>query len=254
MTQNDKVISNFLHSLGPWNQSVVIGGGYALIIYKLYLSNTSAPNPVGTKDIDSLISRKSPQISPKNIDRHLKSAGFHTQYKTLDTPPTQSYTKEISGEEIEIEFLTDNLTRENKDQNVSISGVTAQPLSYLQLSLQNSIPFKTHSNQSGLVVSPGAWVFHKGLTFPKRKHLSKKLKDLYGIWYTATQLGSFSSLAIAELQSHMQDNASWAKTFKKNLSSWTENASPNDYINLESQDPSGHLSKRSFTKLIESLS
>jgi len=34
---------------------------------------------------------------------------------------------------------------------------------------------------SGQVVSPGAWMFHKGLVFPKRNDKMKRHKDLYGI-------------------------------------------------------------------------
>jgi len=54
--QEDKIISEFLKSLGPWRQFVVIGGGFALFIYKLYLADPELKNlPVGTRDIDSLI-------------------------------------------------------------------------------------------------------------------------------------------------------------------------------------------------------
>jgi len=33
--QEDKIISEFLKSLGLWREFVVIGGGFALFIYKL---------------------------------------------------------------------------------------------------------------------------------------------------------------------------------------------------------------------------
>lgn len=32
--QEDKIISEFLESIGPWRAFVVIGGGFALFIYK----------------------------------------------------------------------------------------------------------------------------------------------------------------------------------------------------------------------------
>lgn len=35
--QEDKIISEFLKSLGPWRELVVIGGGFALFIYKTIL-------------------------------------------------------------------------------------------------------------------------------------------------------------------------------------------------------------------------
>ena len=47
--QEDKIISEFLKSLGPWREFVVIGGGFALFIYKLYLTDPKLENlPVGT--------------------------------------------------------------------------------------------------------------------------------------------------------------------------------------------------------------
>jgi hypothetical protein len=64
--QEDKIISEFLKSLGPWRDFVVIGGGFALFIYKLYLADPKLENPpVGTRDIDSLIPRRIPEISKK---------------------------------------------------------------------------------------------------------------------------------------------------------------------------------------------
>ena len=66
--QEDQIISEFLESIGPWRDYVVIGGGFALFIYKLYLSDPKLKNfPVGTRDIDSLIPRKIPEVSKKNI-------------------------------------------------------------------------------------------------------------------------------------------------------------------------------------------
>jgi len=66
--QEDKIISEFLESIGPWRDFVVIGGGFALFIYKLYLSDPKLKNPpIGTRDIDSLISARIPEVSKKNI-------------------------------------------------------------------------------------------------------------------------------------------------------------------------------------------
>ena len=68
--QEDKIISEFLESIGPWRDFVVIGGDFALFIYKLYLSDPKLKNPpVGTRDIDSLLPR-----NPRNITKeHSKS-------------------------------------------------------------------------------------------------------------------------------------------------------------------------------------
>ncbi len=44
----------------------------------------------------------------------------------------------FDGIEIEIEFLTDTATRNDKNKNVVIAGIVAQPLSYLTLNLQTT--------------------------------------------------------------------------------------------------------------------
>ncbi len=79
--------------------------------------------PIGTRDIDSLIARKIPEISKKNIQNYLQEAGFIHVFKDINDPATEAYLKEISGAEIEIEFLTDDAVRKDKNKNVVIAGV-----------------------------------------------------------------------------------------------------------------------------------
>ena len=101
--QEDKIISEFLESIGPWRDFVVIGGGFALFIYKLYLSDPKLKNPpVGTRDIDSLIPRKIPEVSKKNIQSYLREAGFNHVFKDLDDPATEAYVKDIAGARLKL--------------------------------------------------------------------------------------------------------------------------------------------------------
>ncbi len=180
-SQEDKIISEFLSSIGPWGEFVVIGGGFALFIYRLYQADPKiGNNPVGTMDIDSLIPRKVPEISKKNIAMHLQEAGFTHIFKGVDIPATEAYVKEIGGSEVEIEFLTDSATRNDKTRNVSISGVVAQPLRYLTLSLQKSMGFQTYSGKPGRVVSPEAWIFTKGLPLQEERPPQRGLKTSTG--------------------------------------------------------------------------
>lgn len=139
--------------------------------------------------MDTLIPRKISKVSTKDISEHLQEHGFKHKHKDLQNPPTESYIKEINGVEIEVEFLTSDNVRKDKLKNLQVGGIVAQPLSYLELSLKTTTPFTTSSGQKGFVVSPASWIFHKGLTFPKRKNATKKLKDFYGIWYVLNQLG-----------------------------------------------------------------
>lgn len=208
---------------------------------------------MGTRDIDSLIPRNIPEVSKKNIQSYLREAGFNHVFKDLDVPATEAYVKDIAGAEVEIEFLTDDSVRNNKDKNVEIAGIVAQPLSYLTLSLQTTLKFQTHSNVVGNVVTPGAWIFHKGLTFTKRKSSLKTLKDLYGIWYVASQLGDFSDHALDEFKALAKLHPKWFKTFQRNLQNWLNNVSPSDWSKLEFQDPSGKLRKLNFEQIVRAL-
>jgi hypothetical protein len=252
--QEDKIISEFLKSLGPWREFVVIGGGFALFIYKLYLADPMLENlPVGTRDIDSLIPRRVPEISKKNIAKYLDEAGFTHVFKDVDIPATESFMKIIDGVEVEIEFLTDTATRDDKNKNVVIAGIVAQPLSYLTLSLQTTMEFQTYSHEMGKVVSPGAWIFHKGLTFTRRKSSSKMLKDLYGIWYVSTQLQDFSEQALNEFAFLSQQHPKWLQIFQKQLFNWMSQTSPEEWTKFEAQDPSGKLKKLAFEKSVKAL-
>lgn len=79
------------------------------------------------------------------------------------------------------------------------------------------------------------------------------LKDLYGIWYVATQLGDFSEQALDEFAFLSKQNPKWLQTFRKQLSNWMNQASPAEWSKLESQDPSGKLKKLSFERIIKRL-
>ena len=184
--REDLIISDFLKSLEEWNKYLIIGGGYAPIIYKLYFDNVNTEiSPVATRDIDTIIPRiKLKNIfEEKNIDSVLISHGFkHSSDDLLGKPPAEKYIKEIDGIEIEIEFLTDKQFRNHKEKNLKIAGVVAQTLSYIEMSYNEPLSFKTKQDFNGLVVNPAAYIFHKALIFNKRKTGSnKKFKDLYGI-------------------------------------------------------------------------
>jgi hypothetical protein len=249
--KEEKIIEEILKSLGSWANEVVIGGGYALLIYRLCLSKNTEPMPAATRDVDSLI----PRIVGKKkteLAKVLKSAGFEHQFKDDGHPPTESYIKEIHGEEIELEFLTDDRVRKNRGKNIEISGVVAQPLSYLEMSLENVTEFSTKNKLRGKVVSPGAWAFHKALTFPRRRDKIKAKKDLYGFWFVFRKLDVISDGAMSEIIELMKANPAWAKTMRKNLKT-IDDWSPKEWEVLEVQDPSGELSKNGFKELLKNF-
>lgn len=79
------------------------------------------------------------------------------------------------------------------------------------------------------------------------------LKDLYEIWYVATQLADFSDQALAEFAFLSQQHPKWLQTFQKQLSNWMNQASPAEWSKLESQDQSGKLKKLGFERIVKKV-
>jgi len=71
-----KCTEDVFSAIGEWRDSAVLGGGVALLIYDRYLAPQSS-NPVGTADMDVLISRK-PEVASqiKKLDLILEEKGF----------------------------------------------------------------------------------------------------------------------------------------------------------------------------------
>lgn len=237
--------------LKPWNDQLVVGGGVALILYDLVLSKANS-GAVGTTDIDYLIPRKPVKVGDEKISELLISSGYQPKNKSIDTPAVQSFIKQFDEIEIEVEFLTDNKSRNQEDVVIiGDAGVNAQALSYIEMSLKEVMPLSLPSGALISVVKPEAWVFHKGLTFTKRTAKGKKYKDLYGIWFVLTQLNDVSFAVQKALLNLMKNNpAPWTKTFKENLKSWIDSATPQDWDLLEQQDVTGKLSKSGFLAII----
>lgn len=171
----------------------------------------------------------------------------------MDIPSVQSFIKKIDDIEVEVEFLTDNKSREQESVlEIKDVGVNAQTLSYIEMSLQEAISLSLPNGETIMVVKPEAWVFHKGLTFTRRTAEAKKYKDLYGIWFVLTQLGNTSQVVQKRLSKLMtQGHESWAKTFKLNLTFWVNNATPKDWDLLQKQDINGILTKENFLAVLK---
>ena len=252
--QLNTVLSEVLKTLGPFTSEVVIGGGVALLIYRYFLKSVSknAPIPAATDDLDLLIPRMLTNRPAQSLSARLENAGFECKTNSIESIPVESYAATIGGQEIILEFLTDRRSRGNKNTNVIVAGISAQPLPYIEMSQQNSIKFMTTSGVSGQVVAPGSWIFHKALTFDRRASKNKQAKDLYGIWYAGSQLNDLSSQAQSELKLLAASYPkNWAVSARKGLHNWVDDASPRDWERLESQDPVSRLTRLIFKKFIE---
>jgi hypothetical protein len=258
MLVDNKVIVEEIKRLSKlftgWNDQLVIGGGVALILYDVFFSK-SPSGAVGTLDIDYLIPRKPMNTGDRQISTILLTDGYEVRTKSLDTHPVQSFIKQIGEVEIELEFLTDAKARKKEDVvNIPEAGLNAQALSYLEMSLSEAMPVTLEGKIQVNVVKPEAWIFHKGLTFPRRVSKQKTFKDLYGIWFVLTQLGEASIATRKLLKSLMKKQPpAWERAFESNLKAWVANATPRDWVALEGQDPSGSLTNTNFLDVLNSL-
>lgn len=251
---NDKLIQQIeelANILKQWNDQLVVGGGVALILYDVVLAKANS-GAIGTTDIDYLIPRRPVKTGDEKISKLLMESGYELKNKSLDTPAVQSFIKQFEETEIEVEFLTDNRSRNQEDVVViREAGINAQSLSYIEMSLKEATPLKLPSGAVINIVKPEAWVLHKGLTFTKRSSALKKYKDLYGIWFVLTQLGDTSFAVQKALKKLMKNNhEQWTKKFIQNLSEWKSSASPKDWDLLQQQDVEGRLTKTSFEQVI----
>lgn len=240
--------------LKPWSEQLIIGGGVALILYDTVLAKSNA-GAVGTTDIDYLIPRKLIKVGSESISEILVNHGYELKNKSLSQPAVQSFIKQFNDVEIEVEFLTDDKSRQKEDVVViEAAGIHAQPLSYIEMSLQEATPVRLDNGLTILLVKPEAWVFHKGLTFTKRTNQLKQYKDLYGIWFVLTQLNKISLATERALPKLMEKYPpGWKQTFRKNLSGWIKNASPRDWDLLADQDVNGALSKTGFLGALQTI-
>jgi hypothetical protein len=241
-------LESIVTQMGEWRKFIVLGGGVALIVYDAYLAKTDA-KPVGTNDIDWLIDRK-PMVShvgSESISKILEDQGYVFRTKNTGNPPITSYVKEVGEQEIEVEFLTHNQVRAKADVvEIPIAKVTAQTLSYLEMSIRTVVIATLPNDVEFNVVAPEAWVFQKGS--------SKEYKDLYGIWFVLSQLSELS-ISTKELLKRVQaaNPNSWKKDFDSNLQQWVSDASPNDWQKLVSQDPHRRLTEIGFKALVTEI-
>jgi hypothetical protein len=88
---------NSIWILREYLSDIVIGGGWAPLIYYHYLLGDKTKNPVRTFDIDLMVNTSINVKGDKNIDQLLTEAGLSATFKSMDTPPVIHYEGNIEG-------------------------------------------------------------------------------------------------------------------------------------------------------------
>ena len=187
---------------------IVVGGGWVPLIYYHYVLADKSKEPIRTRDLDLLVDLELPVIGSKTVDQLLLEAGFEPVFKSSDTPPVIRYEGTIAGQEVEIEFLTD---QRGAKEDVAIEvqkGLHAEALRFVSIPINNVIEviiddFLIGEGSQPLrvkVPAPEAFIFHKGLTFVRRKDKQKRAKDLYYVFDILTNCSEFSERIIKGLK------------------------------------------------------
>jgi len=224
---------------------IVIAGGWVPLIYYHYLLSDKEKEPLMTKDIDLVVPEKLKERG-KTIDEVLKESGFRPVFKSHDTPPVVSYEGNIEGYEIEIEFLTHQ--RGPKEERVIKvqKGLHAQALRFISLLIENTLLVKIDDfplvNDEVLKVkvpTPGAFIFHKGLIFTRRRRNFKKAKDLYYIFDILANCEELHKQIIDEFREFKNAYFSWFKNFLRNLKRYFLSEATEGVYLVKNQRPEG---------------
>ncbi len=261
---------NTIWILKEYLSDIVIGGGWAPLIYYHYLLGDKTKNPVRTFDIDLMVEDSVAVKGDKRIDQLLVEAGLTAAFKTMDTPPVIHYEGNIEDCDIEIEFLTDQ-KGSKPDVVIEVQeGLYAEALRYISIATDNTIAvtiddFKYAQLEQPFQVkvpTPQAYVFHKGLVFEKRREELKKAKDLYYIFEVLTYCDTIEEKILSALVEFKNNYPSWFDRFLKNLSVNFAGSSSDGIIMVAGQRPAYMLPElnedqfkqyvyRKFKKLIK---
>jgi hypothetical protein len=227
---------------------IVIGGGWVPLIYYHYLLADKSREPIRTRDIDFMVNLKLPVIGSKTVNQLLVEAGFKPNFKGQEIPPVICYEGNIDGHEVEIEFLTDQRGAK-EDVVIEVQkGLSAQSLRYISIPLIyvieveiDDIPVVEGSSPLKVKIpSPGAYIFHKGLVFVRRKRQQKKAKDLYYIFDILANCPELRELIIKELKELKKAfPLPWFRRFNRNLEVNFSNLTSDGVTLVLSQRPSG---------------
>jgi len=226
---------------------MVIGGGWVPFLYYHYLLCDKSKQPIRTRDIDMFVDIDLPVMGDKTVDQLLLEEGFKPAFKSLETTPVVHYEGTIDGEEVEIEFLTDQRGAK-EDAVIEVQkGLHAEALRFVSIPINHAIEviiddFRIGGEYHPLIVkvpSPEAYIFHKGLIFERRKDRQKKAKDLYYIFEILANCPELTGRITRGLKEFERTYSPWFSRFIKNLKDHFSDVASDGIRMVLSQRPAG---------------
>lgn len=213
-----------LSILDDYLTDIVLGGGFVPLIYYQYLLGDKSATPLLTSDVDLLVKKGIPVKRGKSINTLLEEAGFKGKLFGYGSKPVVHYSGNFDEDEIIIEFLTD-LKGKGDIKVIEVQeGLNAEALRYITISFENTInvhidDLKDYGFIKDLTVTvptPGAYIFHKGLSFPLRKDKMKIEKDLYYI-FDLIRHKELNLRIVKEMNILKEQYIPWFKKLQRNL-------------------------------------
>ncbi|MDR3669164.1 MAG: GSU2403 family nucleotidyltransferase fold protein [Ignavibacteriaceae bacterium] len=203
---------------------IVLGGGWASLIYYHYLWGEKDKFPIQTYDFDFIVKNKIPESGQGKLINKLEQYGLKPNYTPITNTPIGQFEGEINGVLVSIEFLTYAGYKRSKDSIEVQTGIWAQTLEYLNINIENKIPIVLNIEGKELTIwvpKPAAFIFNKGLVFTRRMDDTKKAKDLYYIFDILSFRDSQKIKLIKEIKEvAAKYHNGWLNTFKNNLNKY----------------------------------
>ncbi|MHC4600384.1 MAG: GSU2403 family nucleotidyltransferase fold protein [Planctomycetota bacterium] len=202
-----------LSALKPYLDDLVIIGGIAMRLYHFHAGQEGSTPPVQTKDLDFGTPRRLPVRGLHSVDQLLLAAGLEPRQTPVvgwTVPKVKYYAQE--GEE-EIEFLTDQVGKEEEDSALVQEGLYAEKKRYLGLLLQGTWTVDVGEGIVIRVPHPARFIFQKILCFEKRRSSDKAAKDLYYVFYLLNQFPAWSGEIGSEIAILKAKQGKWFSRF-----------------------------------------
>jgi hypothetical protein len=226
----DTVFKKAITALDPYLDDIVCIGGCATALYRYHkLANKVPWDFIGTFDFDAAVPQKLPQRGRPPIAEIMYNAGFkEILYGNYDSP-VMKYALNKLKDAVDVEFLCDMSGLPVKDQSMASvevqEGLSAQPLRYLAMSLENtwtvqldSIPaFQDLINISVKVPNPAAYIVSKVLIRDEKRPPASFQKDCFYIYEISTIFRSDHDVLHNEYNRLSPCTANWKKRFEKNV-------------------------------------
>ena len=211
----DKILGEYIASLKPYLNQLVIAGGWVPYIYSKTYSSENVREPLITYDFDAVIPRHGFLENDKSLDRVILDAGFEYVFASLDNPPVVKYIKKLAeNKEIEIEFIVNESG--NNEGVKRIGSINAQALRYIGLLTDShwelSLLELGFADDGYLrIPSPARFIFHKALTAPRRRQSNKTAKDLYYIFYVLEAFSAWREDTLMQINQLSKSHNQWKR-------------------------------------------